>query len=74
VFEKFFRIPKRDSHDARRSGIGLGLPIARRLLEAQAGRIWIVDPPSGRGTTVTMLLPLAVEASETEQPMAAMAR
>ena len=70
VFEKFFRIPKRDSHDARRSGIGLGLPIARRLLEAQAGRIWIVDPPSGRGTTVAMLLPLAVEASETEQPMA----
>ena len=70
VFEKFFRIPKRDSHDARRSGIGLGLPIARRLLEAQAGQIWIADPPSGRGTTVAMRLPLAVEASEAEQPMA----
>ena len=31
VFEKFFRVPARESHDRRRGGIGLGLPIARRL-------------------------------------------
>ncbi|HYM26099.1 MAG TPA: ATP-binding protein, partial [Vicinamibacterales bacterium] len=68
VFEKFFRIPKRDSHDAHRSGIGLGLPIARRLVEAQGGKIWIADPMSGRGTTVALLLPLAAEGVETEHP------
>ena len=39
VFEKFFRIPGRESRDPRRGGIGLGLPIARRLVEAQGGRI-----------------------------------
>ena len=62
VFEKFFRVPARESHDRRRGGIGLGLPIARRLVEAQAGRIWI-DEPRRRveGTTVAMTLPLVVE-------------
>lgn len=60
VFEKFFRVPARESHDQRSSGIGLGLPIARRLVEAQAGRIWI-DAPQGHGTTVAMTLPVALE-------------
>ncbi len=46
VFEKFFRVPERESHDPRRGGIGLGLPIARRLVDAQAGRMWIEDGPA----------------------------
>jgi signal transduction histidine kinase len=58
VFEKFFRVPKRESHDPRRGGIGLGLPIARRLVEAQGGRIWI-DTGVAQGTTVVILLPEA---------------
>ena len=58
VFEKFFRVPKRESHDPRRGGIGLGLPIARRLVEAQGGRIWI-DTNVAQGTTVVILLPEA---------------
>lgn len=61
VFEKFFRIPGREPADARRTGIGLGLPIARRLVEAQAGRIWIEAPASGRGTQVVMTLPVNAE-------------
>jgi K+-sensing histidine kinase KdpD len=70
AFEKFYRIPARESHDPRRSGIGLGLSIARRLVEAQAGRIWIDTPPTGRGTMVVMTLPVAIEAVE-GQPIAA---
>jgi two-component system sensor histidine kinase KdpD len=65
VFEKFFRIPGRQSHDPRRGGIGLGLPIARRLVEAQSGRIWI-EGASARstrpGTTVNIVLPVAAGA------------
>lgn len=57
VFEKFFRIPGRDAVDPRRGGIGLGLSIARRLIESQAGRIWIETPPNGRGTSVVFTLP-----------------
>jgi K+-sensing histidine kinase KdpD len=67
VFEKFFRVPGRESHDPHRGGVGLGLPIARRLIEAQAGRIWIEAPSSGRGTTVAMTLPVAFEPADTER-------
>ena len=59
VFEKFFRVPARESHDPNRGGIGLGLSIARRLVETQGGRIWIEPPGSGRGTTVILTMPAA---------------
>jgi len=70
VFEKFFRIPGRQSHDPRRGGIGLGLPIARRLVEAQAGWIW-VDAIDGRGTSISMTLPVTIETPDAERPAAA---
>jgi two-component system sensor histidine kinase KdpD len=63
VFEKFFRIPGREALDPRRTGIGLGLPIARRLVESQAGRIWIDSPESGRGTKVSLTLPVGTSAA-----------
>jgi K+-sensing histidine kinase KdpD len=63
VFQKFFRIPGREALDPRRSGIGLGLPIARRLVESQAGRIWIEAPESGRGTSVILTLPIGGDQS-----------
>ncbi len=63
VFEKFFRVPGRESHDPRRKGIGLGLPIARRLVEAQGGRIWIDSPASAAGTLVQLTVPVAPDAA-----------
>jgi K+-sensing histidine kinase KdpD len=71
VFEKFFRIPGREPVDARRGGAGLGLPIARRLVEAQAGRIWIEPPGARMGTMVTIVLPAALEPAEREAYIAA---
>jgi len=59
VFEKFYRIPGRQSHDPRRKGIGLGLPIARRLVEAQGGRIWVESRSTGSGTVVRFTLPVS---------------
>jgi K+-sensing histidine kinase KdpD len=67
VFEKFFRVPGRESHDPHRGGIGLGLPIARRLVETQSGRIWIETPASGIGTAVVMTLPVAEETQESQK-------
>ncbi len=61
VFEKFFRIPARLVRDQRRVGVGLGLPIARRLVETQGGRIWIETPESGRGTTFVLTFPVSAE-------------
>jgi K+-sensing histidine kinase KdpD len=65
VFDKFYRIPGRRSHDPRRKGIGLGLPIARRLVEAQGGRIWVESAATGTGTVVRFTLPISEALSQT---------
>jgi K+-sensing histidine kinase KdpD len=73
VFENFFRIPGREPSDPRRVGVGLGLPIARRLVEAQGGRISIEPPRSGPGTAVVLLLPTASPEIELSKPQTATA-
>ena len=72
VFEKFFRIPSREPRDARRVGVGLGLPIARRLVETQAGKIWVETPSSNRGTLVAMTLPATADAPHVDRLAAVM--
>lgn len=54
VFEKFVRL---DKHTA--SGLGLGLPIAKRIIQAHKGTIHIVSGPDGKGTRVVISLPAA---------------
>lgn len=46
-------------------GTGLGMPIAKRLVELHGGRIWL-ESRSGIGTTVFITLPMA-EAASSEQ-------
>ena len=59
VFEKFFRAT-RDGDAAGRqpTGMGLGLSIARGIVEAHGGRIWIEDGDSGAGTRFVFTLPI----------------
>ncbi|MDZ4769540.1 MAG: ATP-binding protein [Chloroflexota bacterium] len=52
VFDRFFRVD--DMHQTR--GFGLGLPIARRIIELHNGTI-ALSSLEGQGTTVTIALP-----------------
>ncbi len=56
LFEKFFRV--RSALSFHVSGTGLGLPIARSIIEAHDGRIW-VESKVGQGTVVYFSLPKA---------------
>lgn len=57
VFEPFFRADEsRRREDGGGTGAGLGLAIARGLVEAHGGRIWIESNP-GVETTVQFILP-----------------
>ncbi len=55
VFDRFHRLDQRDSR--RTYGFGLGLYIAKGLVEAQGGRIW-VESQLGSGSTFHFVLPV----------------
>ncbi len=58
VFERFHRVERGDARATY--GHGLGLYIARRLVEAHGGRMW-VESPTGAGATFLWTLPKAPE-------------
>jgi signal transduction histidine kinase len=51
IFEDFMRV------DKNTSGMGLGLAIAKRLIQAHRGKIW-VESETQRGSTFAFLLPM----------------
>lgn len=52
VFDDFFRLPNTENTD----GMGLGLAIARRLVQAMGGKIW-VESDAGAGCKFSFLIP-----------------
>jgi signal transduction histidine kinase len=67
VFEKFYRVGESTLHSSSKvkfkgAGPGLGLPIARGLVEAHGGRLWAESPGHDEincpGSTFHLLLPV----------------
>jgi signal transduction histidine kinase len=54
IFEEFVRV------DPSSSGMGLGLAITKRLIQAHRGKVW-VDSEVGRGSTFSFVLPINIE-------------
>jgi light-regulated signal transduction histidine kinase (bacteriophytochrome) len=63
VFDRFWQASK-----TTRTGAGLGLPIARGLVEAHGGRIWVESEP-GRGATFYFTIPRAPDLEIAAPPM-----
>ena len=58
IFDEFFRVKTKETRGL--TGSGLGLPIAKRIIEAHNGSIKVVSE-LGKGTTFSILLPKAKE-------------
>jgi len=62
VFDKFFRATRDgDISTQQPSGTGMGLAIAKGIVEAHEGKIWIESGARGRGTRVVFTLPIGDE-------------
>ena len=58
LFTRFYRVDKSRSRNAG-GGSGIGLTIARHLIEAHGGRIWAESNGDGQGSTFTFSLKIA---------------
>jgi signal transduction histidine kinase len=55
IFTEFYQI---EPHTTRtHGGMGIGLSIAKGLVEAHGGKIWAESPGLGKGATFKVLLP-----------------
>lgn len=69
IFERFYRVDREDKREVY--GHGLGLYIARRLVEAHGGCIWVESSP-GKGSRFSFAIPVAhLNSSKARKPATA---
>ncbi len=57
IFDRFYRVDK--SRSRAHGGSGIGLTIAKHLVEAHGGRIWVESEGENKGSVFSFTLPLA---------------
>jgi len=57
IFEEFYQVQPPNTRQY--GGLGIGLTIAKGLIEAQGGKIWAESEGLGRGAVFKVLLPMA---------------
>jgi signal transduction histidine kinase len=57
IFERFYQVE--DHMTRKEGGMGVGLSIAKAMVEAHGGRIWATSPGLNQGSTFTLTIPLA---------------
>jgi two-component system sensor histidine kinase VicK len=61
IFERFFQV---ESHLTRKhGGMGLGLSVAKVMIEMHGGRIW-AESEEGKGSTFSFILPVNASRAE----------
>jgi K+-sensing histidine kinase KdpD len=66
VFERFFRV--NGDNKIGGLGLGMGLAIAKGIIEAHGGRIWIADRNGSLGTRVSFTVPVGDDESSAGSP------
>lgn len=61
VFERLYRGHSNGGSGELIGGIGMGLAIAKGIVEAHSGHIWIENGPEGRGARVVFTVPVGDE-------------
>lgn len=55
IFTRFFRVDK--SRSRKSGGTGIGLTVAKQLVEAHGGKIWAESKGENKGTTIKFTIP-----------------
>jgi K+-sensing histidine kinase KdpD len=58
VFERFYRATSTGAVNGHTGGIGMGLAIAKGIVEAHSGRIWIENARIGHGARIVFTVPV----------------
>ncbi|GCE16269.1 hybrid sensor histidine kinase/response regulator [Dictyobacter kobayashii] len=66
IFEQFYRVPGVEIQSGTRTGLGLGLFIARKIVERHGGHIE-VQTVLGQGSVFSVVLPVYVDPANTQQ-------
>jgi two-component system sensor histidine kinase KdpD len=61
IFDKFFRVAEAQKSANKPKGMGLGLAIAKGIIEAHGGKIQVADNPNRKGAKFVLTIPIGDE-------------